>query len=435
MVGFSAVEKAPGPYRRRILDDELDELIGGLPAIVLEGPKAVGKTSSASQRAATIHSLDDPGQRSVALGEPSRLVTGSPPVLIDEWQRVPESWDLVRRRVDAGAGPGSFLLAGSAAPLRAPTHSGAGRIVTLRMRPLALTERRGERAAVSLRELLSGTRAPVGGETSWKLEDYVEEILRSGFPGMRSLSGRALRGQLDGYLARIVDRDFPDQLGRSVRNPRALIRWMSAYAAASSTTASFEKIRDAATAGFSEKPAKTTVGPYREALERLWILDEVPAWWPTRNHIRRLALAPKHQLADPALAARLLAVDADALLAGVDGQPKMPRDGTLLGAMFEALVTLSVRVCAQACEAQVSHLRTRGGEHEVDLIVERRDGQILAIEVKLKRTVEEADVRHLRWLQERVGDALLDSVVLTTGTEAYRRKDGIAIIPAALLGP
>jgi len=115
-------------------------------------------------------------------------------------------------------------------------------------------------------------------------------------------------------------------------------------------------------------------------------------------------------------------------------EPRIPRDGTLLGALFESLVTLSVRVYAQANEARVSQLRTLGGEHEVDLIVERADGRIVAIEVKLASSIDDGDVRHLRWLGDRMGADLLDSVVVTTGIEAYRRGDGIAVVPAALLG-
>jgi predicted AAA+ superfamily ATPase len=115
--------------------------------------------------------------------------------------------------------------------------------------------------------------------------------------------------------------------------------------------------------------------------------------------------------------------------------PPMLRDGTMLGALFESLLTLSVRIYAQHAEARVSHLRTYSGEPEVDLIVERRDGRMVAIEVKLKRTVQDGDLKHLRWLQGKIGDELLDSVVITTGESAYRRADGIAVVPAALLGP
>lgn len=421
------------PYLRRVVDDELGELVSSLPAVAIEGAKGVGKTATASRRAKTVHALDDPAQRSVARADPTRLLDSAPPILIDEWQHVPECWDLVRRAVDAGAGPGRFLLTGSASPAGVETHSGAGRIVSVRMRPLALSERRFERPTVSLRELLAGRRPQVRGRTDRRVDDYVQEILRSGFPGLRHLSGRPLRAQLDGYLDRIIDRDFPE-LGHQIRNPAALRRWMAAYAAASSTTASFEKIRDAATGGEGEKPAKTTAQPYRDVLERLWILDPVPAWTPTRNRIRRLSSPPKHQLADPALAARLLGVDADALLSGREVGPPIPRDGSLLGALFDSLCTLSLRVYAQASEARAFHLRTSGGEHEVDLVVEREDGRVLAVEFKLARDAGDDDVRHLKWLAGNLGDDLLDAIVVTTSAEAYRRPDGIAVVPAALIG-
>ena len=159
------------------------------------------------------------------------------------------------------------------------------------------------------------------------------------------------------------------------------------------------------------------------------------AWLPTRNRLRRLGSGPKHQLVDPALAARLLGIGPDALLQGVDSDPVIPRDGTLLGSLFESLVTLDVRVYAQAAEADVKHLRTASGEHEVDLIVERPGGHgVLAIEVKLASVIDDTDLNHLTWLKRRIGDDLLDAVVVTTGTTAYRRPDGIGVVPAALLG-
>lgn len=224
-------------------------------------------------------------------------------------------------------------------------------------------------------------------------------------------------------------------MGRSVRNPAALRRWLNAYAAATSTTSSYEVIRDAATAGVSDKPAKVTTHRYRDVLERLWIVEPVPAWLPSRNPIARLSTPAKHQLVDPALAVRLLGADVEALLDGVESGPAMSRDGTLLGHLFESLVTLSVRAYAQLAEARVSHFRTRGGDHEIDLIVERADHRVVALEVKMSATVDDGDLRHLRWLRTHIGDDLLDAAVVTTGTDAYRTSDGIAVVPAALLGP
>ncbi len=419
-------------YLPRIVELELDELLTGLPAISIEGPRAVGKTETALRMAGTVHRLDDALQMEILRAEPTRLITGEPPVLIDEWQRMPYSWDLVRREVDRDPAASRFLLTGSAAPAEAPTHTGAGRIVTVRMRPLSLAERDLTEVTVSLAGLLSGRRPRLEGASRVRMVDYADEIVRSGFPAMRTLSPRLLRVQLDGYLERIVEHDFKD-LGRSVRDRRSLQRWLTAFAAASSTTASYDTIRDAATPGESDKPARSTTIGYRRVLEQLWIIEEVPAWLPTGNRLRRLAASPVHQLADPALAARVLGVGADALIGGDDAGPALPRDGTLLGALFESLVTLSVRVYAQANEARVSHLRTRAGEREVDLIVERDDGRVVALEVKLSALIDDHDVRHLHWLAERIGSDLLDAAVITTGPEAYRRADGIGVIPAALL--
>ena len=369
----------------------------------------------------------------LAKADPKRLLIQTRPVLLDEWQRLPSLWDHVRRAVDDGAAPGSFVLTGSAAPLNSPTHSGAGRMVTLRMRPLSLQERELCKATVSLTSLLNAESVDIDGSCPLSLTDYTEEILMSGFPGIRKLKGKARRLTLEGYLNRIVDRDFEEQ-GIEVRRPDTLLRWMRAYAAATATTTSYETIRDAASAGESTSLAKTTTIPYRDTLNRLWITESLPAWLPTRNQLSKLAKAPKHHLADPALAAQLLGASQDSLLTGQTRGPKIPRDGTLLGHLFESLATLCIRVYAQQCEAKVFHLRTPRNAQEVDLIVERPDGRIVAFEIKLSSEIGDRDVRHLHWLKAKIGDDLLDAVVLTTGPYAYRRKDGIAVVPLALLG-
>lgn len=424
----------PKHYSRRVIDDVLDDLQPELAAIAIEGPKAVGKTSTAAERASTIHRLDDVAAFELARSDPARLLEGETPILIDEWQRLPEIWDLVRRAVDDGAAPGSFILTGSAVPANLPMHSGAGRIASVRMRPMTLPER-GLEPTVSIAALLGDERPAISGETGLGVADYVEELLGSGFPAIRVLSGRARRTQLNAYLDRVIERDIPDDAGKLIRNPVALRRWMAAYAAASSTTTTFEKIRDAASPGQESKQSKSATQGYRDALTRVWILDELPAWSPTMSHLRRLGSAPKHQLVDPALAARLLGVDSRALLENRFSAPSVPRDGTLLGALFESLATMSVRTFADAAEARVGHLRTATGSQEVDLVVERDDKRVVGIEVKLARTIDDNDVRHLNWLDQRLGDQLLDKVILTTGPSAYRRNDGVAVVPLALFGP
>lgn len=423
-------------YRPRVIEAQVDELMAGVPALAIEGAKAVGKTATATRRARTVFQLDDPAQLEIVRADPARLTRGEPPILIDEWQRYLPSWDLVRRAVDQDRAPGRFLLTGSFEPGDQPIHSGAGRIVTVRMRPMTLPERGVSTPTVSFAALLAGERPAIEGRTEVGLDEYVVEILRSGLPGLHGSIEAARRAGLSGYIDRIVTKDFP-MLGHLVRNPPALRRWMTAYAAATATTASYESIRDAATSGSGEKPARSTTAPYNDALEQLWVVEPLAAWTPTGVSIGRLSASPKHHLVDPALAARLLNVSDRALLKGSDVGPRIPRKGTLLGALFESLACLTVRVLAQAAgDAPVFHFRTRAGEREVDLIVEADDDRVLALEVKLSHVVDDSDGKHLRWLREQLGDRLADAVILSTGPEAYRRReDGIAVVPLSLLGP
>lgn len=417
-------------YMTRVIDSELDELMRGVAAISLDGPKAVGKTTTVLERASTVFRLDDEAVTELLRAAPERILEAETPVMIDEWQRMPAIWDWVRRAVDSGAAPGSFLLTGSAVPKELPVHSGAGRILSLRVRPLSFAERNRERVTVSLNQMLSGD-AEISGTSTVTLIDYVEEIVASGFPGIRNMQGRARRAQLDSYITRIIEREFPEQ-GQQVRKPETLRSWMSAYSAATATTTSYAKILNMATPGLAEKPAKETTLTYREVLSQLWLLDPVSPWQP-RNAFTRFGTTPKHFLADPALAARLLGLDEQRLLQA-HGDGIGPGDKTRLGSLFEALVALSLHTYAQAAEATVSHLRTSKGDHEVDFIIHSGNGATVAMEVKLDRTVDDRDVKHLSWLRTNMAGELTDAAVIYTGPYAYRRPDGIAVIPLALLG-
>jgi len=241
-----------------------------------------------------------------------------------------------------------------------------------------------------------------------------------------------LRGELDSYLRNAVDRDIPDQ-GVAVRKPDALLDWLRAYAAATAGTASYTEILDAATAGLADKPARSTTAAYRDVLQQLWLVDPVPAWAPLGHELTRLGQTPTHHLSDPALAARLLGLTRESLLDGA-GTPLGPQQGTMLGRLFESLATLSVRVLAQRAEATVAHLRTRNGDHEIDLMLTDVTGKVLAIEIKLAGTITDRDIRHLVWLKTNYGPQILDRLVINTGPIAYRRPDGIGVIPLALLG-
>lgn len=417
---------ATSPYLQRTLDSELSLLMPYAPAIAIDGPKGVGKTGTASRHADAIFYLDRVEQQDIMRADPSLATAPAGSLLFDEWQYVPEVWNSVRRQVDQGAPPGRFLLTGSASPLAGvDTHSGAGRILSLRMRPLTYYERYRPQAPVSLAELLMGDSDPIAGQTTQvTLEDYFKAIVSSGFPGIFQAPQQLRRRLLDAYIQRVIDRDLPDS-GYAVRHPETLRRWLTAYAAASSTTTSYSRILDATTAGDGSQPAKTTTAMYRDFLTKLWLLDPVPGWVPVNNEFTKLAVSPKHQLADPALAARLLGLGAQGLATA--------QGAHMAGPLFESLVTLSVRTAAQAAEATVSHLRTPKGDREVDLIVQGPEGQVMGIEVKLTASVTDADVRHLLWLREKAGSAVTNLVVVTTGSQAYRRQDGVAVVPLALL--
>lgn len=401
-------------------------------AVTLDGPKGVGKTSTASRRAGDELRLDLEQHWRMARADPE-LVTRLPkPLLIDEWQRVPAVWDVVRRAVDDGADPGSFLLAGSASPcLDAPIHSGAGRILSLRIRPMALCERDLVEPSVSMAALLRGG-AEVSGTSPMGVSDYLKEIIASGFPGLHGLPPRVRTAQLRSYTTRIFEHELPDEHGISIRRPASLMGWLSAYASTVGTTETWETIRTAATPGDADPPTKATVSRYRDWLTSLWLLDPVPAWRPLGTSLRNLVQAPKHHLADPALAAVLLRATPEILAKG-QGRWLGSR-GSLVGGLFENLAMLTVRGAAQVSGGDVFHLRTKRGEQEVDLIVEGEDGRIVAFEIKLNRAASDRDVRHLLWLKEKLGDQVADLVLLNTGEHAYRRPDGVAVVPLALLG-
>ena len=412
-------------YLRRTLDDELDLLMPHLSAIAIDGPKGVGKTDTAKRRADTTWFLDDPDMRSIAEADFSLSSAPDGTLLIDEWQHLPQVWDSVRRQVDLGTAPGRFLLTGSATPVDAKgSHSGAGRIYSLRMRPMAVHERGVSDPTCSFARILGGDN-DVSGHSDFEVGDYAKLITGSGFPAIAAADPTVQTLMLDSYIERIIDRDIPDA-GYEVRRPESLRSWLRAYAAATSTTTAYSRLLDATTGGQVEQPNQKTTLAYREHLAKIWLLDPVPGWVPEHNEFKRLQQGPKHHLADPALAARLLGIGASSLLSN--------RAAHMFGPLFESLTALTLRVLAQAARARVYHLRSNAGEREVDFIVEGPEREVVGVEVKLKPRVDDADVRHLLWLRERIPDRVTNLMVVTTGKQAYVRPDGIIVMPLALLG-
>lgn len=424
-------------YIPRVIDAQLDDYLTGTRAISIEGPRAVGKTLTASRRSRSIVRLDDPAVRSITAADRiGYLASLHPPVLIDEWQLDPPIWDAVRRMVDDEPITGRFLLTGSANPGDTRLHSGSGRFLRLRMRPLSFAERGLQAPTISLATLWNRTQE-ITGQSDVTLRDYADEIVNSGFPAARTEPSAVRLDTIADYVSYAIEHEV-FLLSGAERRPTELRAWLRAYAAATSNTTSLQSI--AAAVSPAELPNKATILKYRDTLSRLWLIDELPAWVGAGTGVKQLSKQPKHQLADPALAASLLGTDADGLVTAQgpgDSEETLRtlRNGPLLGALFESLVTLSLQVYAAPLRLEVSHLRTHRGDHEIDLILQGRDGGVIAVECKLAAAADDHDVKHLNWLKNNLGDRLIERIVVTTGAHAYRRPDGVAVIPLALLGP
>jgi predicted AAA+ superfamily ATPase len=423
----------------RLIENLINELFDELPSIAIDGLKGIGKTVSCSRIANTVFELDQTYDFEVISNDVNILSSSTPPVLIDEWQKIPSVWDFIRRRVDKGAAPGNYLLTGSIANADVNIHSGAGRIMKIKMYPLSLQERMIETPTVSLGRLLNSIvpfTEEIQGRSEVSFADYMSEIVSSGLPGLRNYSPRRRSSMIGSYIDNLLSHDFLQQ-GIKIRQPQTLLRWLKAYAAAVSTDAGYNEILDASTAGEGNKPSTKTTLSYREALSNLWLIEELPTWIDGEDYFSRLKRTPKHYLADPAICAYLLNFD-NVILSGKSHAEKPAtgfdkKYGSITGRLFESLIHLSLNSYSSVNEASLSYIATRNGDHEVDFIVQR-DNSIVAIEVKLAPVITDADVKHLKWLKNNIGDRLKDALIITTGPIAYRRSDGIAVVPAALLG-
>lgn len=416
----------PG-YRPRVADRQLAGRLLGLGAVVIEGVKGCGKTATAREVAASEVLLDvDVSAAQAARVDPRLVLAGPVPRLIDEWQREPRVWDAVRRAVDDRGEAGQFILTGSATPRDdVVRHSGAGRISVLRMRTMTLVEQGVATPAVSTSALLAGDEL-VPARSEIEFETYVERVVIGGWPQLLGASEDVARQFLDGYLDTIVEHDI-DEVSGARRNPRLVRRFMHAYAQLTAHPAPMATIiaRARSDSGQGEGPSRFTVDPYLDALRRMMVVDEIPAWDPSLRSASRLTLTEKRLLADPSLSAALLGASSQRLLT----------DLNTLGFLFEALVAHDLRVYAEAADASLYHYRERDGRLEVDLVVERPDGNWAAFEVKLGAAGEDAAATSLLRLAERVEREPAALVVVNTGEYAYRREDGVYVVPLGVLGP
>ena len=394
--------------------------------MVIEGPKACGKTETARRRAASEVLLDvDQQAIEAAAVDPRLILDGAAPRLIDEWQRQPRTWDAVRREVDRRGAPGQFILTGSATPSdEASRHSGAGRMAIVEMRPMTLYEQEVSTGQISLGDLLD-RRDPPSGRAALELADYVERIVIGGWPGLLDCSRQEAAQFIQGYLSLIVERDI-DLVSGARRDPRRVRRFLEAYAQLTAHPAALSTIVARAAGQDEQELSRWAAAPYLDALRRLMIVDEVDAWSAELRSRTRLTTTPKRHLVDPSLAAGLLGANPDRLL----------RELSTLGFLFESLVTRDLRVYAAANDASLFHYRERDGELEVDIIVERGDGEWIAVEVKLGGDlIDRAAGALTRLANTRVRRPPAALVIVTATEYAYQRSDGILVAPLSLIGP
>ena len=420
------VTLTPDGYRKRVTDAVVARALAAMPAVVIEGPKGCGKTWTGRNfaRSEVLFDRDLNARRSVSL-VPGLTLEGEEPRLLDEWQLAPEVWNQVRRASDEGHRTGRFILTGSAAPADDITrHSGAGRVSRVRMRPMSLLETGESTGDVSLEALLEG-ESVAARRSDAGFQDVIEALCRGGWPRLLGRSVAAAQHFLDDYIAELCRTDVSSVDGVS-RDPGGVARLIASIARNVATTASFSKLA-AETAG--DRPLnRTTAAEYLRSLERLFVVEDVPAW---RSHLRSRATlqsSPKRHFVDPSLAAAALGATPERLLADLEA----------LGFLFESLVVRDLRIYGQIGGASVHHYRD-SDKLEVDAIVEARDGHWLAAEVKLggDEGIEQA-ARSLLRLRDRIDGSRMPApsklLIVVVAGYGYDRPDGTTVLPITALG-
>jgi len=405
-------------YLLRLVDDLVTDLVATVPAIMITGPRTSGKTTTAARHVVDIARLDRPAEAEAFRADPDAALLARPtPLLVDEWQVVPEVLGAVKRAVDADPRPGRFVITGSVrSDLEDQTWPGTGRILRVPMWPLAQREIIGLRADPGLfdRIIDHGLDAVIAPADPPDLTGYLELATAGGMPpAVLEGDARSRRRWYTSYLDQLVTRDAAGIADG--RDPVRLRRYFDVLAENTAGLPSDSALLDAGAIN-----ARTAAG-YDRLLQSLGVLDIVPAW--STNRLKRLTQRGKRYLTDTGLTAGALRVDAADLL----------REGDLLGRMIDTYVTAQVRAEIASSELfpGLFHLRDRDG-HEIDLLLDYGRRGLIGIEIKASASPTRADAAHLRWLQERVPD-FRAGLVLHTGARVYRLEDDIAAVPIAAL--
>jgi uncharacterized protein len=416
------------PYLLRVCDQELQMVLQSSGAVLIEGAKWCGKTRTASIAAKSILYMQDPDNsasyQAMADTKPSLLLKGEAPRLIDEWQMAPVLWDAVRFEVDKRGDAGQFILTGSAVPADNVTaHTGTGRFSRILMRPMSLFESNESNGTISLGDLFAGNQF-VEVISELTIEKIAFAICRGGWPAsILKNEASALRMSRD-YVEAVINHDVSrvDDVEKNPERVRLLLRSLARNIA---TLASIQTIKndiEATDVSISDK----TISSYLNALRRIFVVEDLPAWLPSMRSKSAIRTSAKRHFVDPSIATAVLRTKPDGLL----------NDFNTFGFLFESLCTRDIRIYAQAIDGDVFHYRDKSGL-ESDLIVRLRDGRWAAIEVKLgNKQIEEA-AQNLLALEAKIDEDKMGQasflMVITGGQYAYRRNDGVLVVPIGCL--
>lgn len=419
-------------YKPRIADELLARELEGMGAVLIKGPKWCGKTTTAEQLAESVIYIDEPENvdQNIRTSEinPSQLLEGKTPRLIDEWQIAPRLWDAVRFAVDRRKLDGQFILTGSAVPSdpRLEKHSGTGRIAQITMRPMSLWESGDSTGTVSLRDLFTGNH-DIAGISEYDINDIAYFICRGGWP-RATLQSRnvSLRRAFD-YCDAIVNVDIHrvDSTERSSQRTKLL---MKSYARVQGAQAPLTTIRDDMKNNDSPSLDERTVFSYIEALKKLFVIEDMPAWNPNLRSKTAIRTSDTRYFVDPSIATASLGIGPDALI----------RDLNTMGLMFETMCIRDLRVYADSLDGSVSHYRDKSGL-ECDAVIHLRDGSYGLVEIKLGgESLVKEGVKNLQTLASKIDTEKMKApsflMVLTgTGHYAIRRDDGVLEVPVCCL--
>lgn len=417
-------------YLKRIADRVLQERLAASGAVLIEGPKWCGKTRTALENSKSHLFMQDPDKAisylKAADTKPSLLLKGDTPRLLDEWQTAPVLWDAVRFMVDQRGKSGQFILTGSAVPKdNVVQHTGTGRISRLLMRPMSLYESMESNGSVSLKALFDG-ETEIDNFSTLTIEQIAFAIVRGGWPASIGESEKiALRHAID-YVEAIINADVSrvDGIEKNPVRVRALLRSLSRNI---STLATIRTIHDDIAMGDADESiSEKTISQYLGALDRIFVTENLPAWNPALRSKTAIRTSPKRQFVDPSIAAAVMRLTPSRLL----------EDFNYFGFLFEALCDRDLRIYAEAIDGQVFHYRDGSGL-EADAVIALNDGRWAAVEVKLgSKEIEDAAV-HLLELKNKVNTEKMREpsfLMILTGTEiAYRREDGVYVVPLGCL--